>query len=188
MTVCLLVGTRLALTCRQKKVSRGACLRRQEVFWIGFWIGMAIVFKQSAVVYSLLIPFFLLYSLKGFFTRKSLSLLGLYLVGLVIPITLTVLYLISQNILAISYYQIIEYNIQSYHRSSISVMVNFIPHLLFPIVLLWVFKKLTFDKTKIKPYYLYFISSFIIAAIPLLLFRPYHHYWIPVLPYILLLL
>ena len=181
MTVCLLVGTRLAWMWHNNGASR-------EVFWVGFWLGMAILFKQTAAIYSLVMPILLLYPPKSYFTRKSLLLLGLYLAGLLVPITMIVLYLISHNSLAVSYSQIIEYNIQSYPNSSLSVMVNFIPHLLFPIVLLWVFMKVFVKRAKMKAYHLYFISLFLLASIPLLLFRPYHHYWIPVLPYLLLLL
>lgn len=183
MTVCLLIGTLLVWRYHKTKASRGW----KEVFWAGFWVGLAILFKQTAFIYSLILPFFLFYSSKNNSVKKSLLLLGLYLFGVILPITLMIIYLISNNILAISYSQIIEYNLSSYPHSSIFDIILSFPQLLFPIVLLWVFTKFLRSNYKIKTYYFYFISSFIIGSIPLLLFRPYHHYWIPVLPYILLL-
>lgn len=187
MTACLLVGTLLAWVYRKNGMN-GVYLRRQEVFWVGFWIGLAILFKQTALIYSLIMPFLLFSPPKRCLARKSVLSLSWYIAGLFTPITMTVLYLISHNILAISYRQIIEYNIQSYPSSSLSVMLNFIPHLLLPIVLLWGFMKMLVKKTKLETYYLYSISLFILISIPLLLFRPYHHYWIPLLPYLLLFL
>lgn len=180
MTLCLLIGTYLLVVYHKTGQSR-------EVGWVGFWVGMAVLFKQPALLYSLIFPFFLLYKQKGSSQRKNVLLLGTYLSGLLLPIIICGLYLASHNILAISYQQIIAYNLNSYPPFSIFDTVLFIPQILFPIVLLWVFIRYFIKKSRIKPYYFYFISSLIFIYSPFLLFRPYHHYWMPVLPFILLL-
>jgi 4-amino-4-deoxy-L-arabinose transferase-like glycosyltransferase len=178
VAACLLVGTALAWRYDVSRKSRA-------VLWIGFWIGMAILFKQTAFVYALIIPFLLLYQR---FVKNRSMLLGLYILGLSIPITLIILYLIYSGIYAESYYQIIEYNLLSYPHSSLFVIGPYILQTLLPIVLLWVFTRLFPKNNKYMAYYIYFLSLFIIISIPILLFRPYHHYWIPLLPQVLLFL
>lgn len=202
MTVCLVGAYSLmdGLDLRLKGQHGGRISRR--IFIIGLLTGLAFCYKQPGLVFIVLYGVYIYWLahekqstvVKNSKTGKEkllayarrIKLIALYLLGVIIPITGFTLWLISNNILVIAFNQIIVHNITSYPPYSLIETVKKSMPIILPILPLWVLciRNWLHKEQKASSEYLLLFS--IVAYLPFLFFRPYHHYWIPVVPFLLL--
>src|SRR3989338_4477724 len=94
-------------------------LLRKSFFLSGFFLGLAIVFKQTIIPLSILIFLYILCSEKNF--KKTAG----YLLGLILPVILMVLYFIWMGIFPDFWYWTVTFNLTVYASSGTQIPTSF---------------------------------------------------------------
>jgi len=148
----------------------------------GFTSGLALLFKQTAIVNLIIFLFFLLSE-----KRKSKDVFY-YLLGVIIPWLFAFLYLIDKGALKESINQIIVLNFTSYPREPLQIVLNSFIETVNRTFPAWLFFIIYFFQKKSKNTVLKKMILFsIILPIPFFLVRHYPHYWIQILPFVAIL-
>jgi 4-amino-4-deoxy-L-arabinose transferase-like glycosyltransferase len=157
---------------------------KSRVLTIGCLLGLGVCFKQPGIVF---VPVFLMYVVLFVMKNKPLGLsprwvVLLFILGVITPITGCIIWLTMNKILGLSFSQIIVQNIYSY--TSQWFFGNFYSYLpiILPTIPLWVFVGIRYIGRRNISLSDWLLLGCIVVYVPFLLFRPYHHYWIPVLP------
>ncbi|MCX6808704.1 MAG: hypothetical protein NTW50_03485 [Candidatus Berkelbacteria bacterium] len=146
-----------------------------QYFLAGLCLGISILFKQTAVVNLMVILLLCLITSK--WSKLLMILLGagtifasvflyIYLNGLVIP----------------AYEQIILYNITSYPREHLVLLLSNLWPAFVLILPLWALFIIGLNKRFISNHLL--VIAFAILPIPLFFIRHYPHYWLQIIPFV----
>lgn len=170
MTLCVLLALYFAL-CKDK-----------YYFLIGFFCGLAIIFKQTALLSSLVIIIYSVFKYK----KNIFKIIW----GFLLPILMVLLYLVVTKTLRDGFEQIIWLNLCCYPREQVGFVLSNLSFYFFhslPILILalveiyFVIKNYQSEKNMI------IIIMLLLLPIPLLLIRHYPHYWIQIIPFFSLL-
>lgn len=150
-------------------------MKPNQTFVAGLWLGMAFLFKQTALV-NLLAGLMVV-------PRKDIS--KLFLGFCVMPI-------LAYGLMAIKVSpEVINDNvglnlIMSYTPVPVLETLKQLPALVWPLSIFIILLLDTIYMRYIRNGLVYYSIMVCLLAIPLLLYRPYHHYWIQFLPYLLI--
>lgn len=166
------------------------------VFICGILIGIATIFKQPAILNAVATGF-VIYYLPGYKVKqKKLLILLVFFTGLIVPWTFPLIYFGSEGIIVDSINQIFIINITSYNPDNFYTYLKELPFLILPVLtflpLLGLAAKNLFTRfkndTKVGDRIVFLSFVMIIAGIPAVFFRPYHHYWLQIVPFIALII
>jgi hypothetical protein len=88
----------------------------------------------------------------------------------------------------VAFKAIVTFHTSKYQPTPILISIIDLPAFIIPTLSLWVGLLLGLVKKQIKLNELNIYSLLMMGlCIPFILFRPYHHYWLPILPYLIIL-
>lgn len=170
MIFCLLLALNFALQ------------NNKNYFLIGLFCGLAIIFKQTALISSLIIIIYSVFKSKKDITKIVLSFF--------LPILLVLFYLIISRTLKFGFEQIIWLNLCCYPKEPIYIVIKslsfYFLHSL-PILFLAAFELFFIAKNFRSERNMIIITLLLLLPIPFLLIRHYPHYWIQIIPFISIL-
>lgn len=147
----------------------------------GSLFGIAWLFKQTAVLTGLAMIFYLMFA-----WRRRVQVLGYFALGGVSWPAMIVLGLSHWIDIDKIWYWLITFYWQSYPAANIDDVLTDLPRLIMPLGifhLLLLHNIYVHDNRNVTRAMLWIC----LFSIPVLLFRPYHHYWIQFLPFYLIL-
>lgn len=153
-----------------------------NIFLVGLLLGIASIFKQAALV---LIPVYLFFVV--FNNNRLLNNFIVFLSALISPYLIVFLVLNIYGAVSEAFQQIFVFNLVNYHPWPFLELIRSFPKFIYPLPILWLSLVYVIFKKKKNGFKTRLLIFSIISIIPLLLFRPYHHYWIIILPFVLLL-
>ncbi|HBG81798.1 TPA: hypothetical protein DDW69_03065 [candidate division CPR2 bacterium] len=152
---------------------------RKYLVGSGLMVGLAVLFKQTAIVnLFIFIPFI-------YFAKKKISDLGYFIFGTIIVCFPFLIYLLSKKVVQEAINQIITVNFTSYPKENMSMVFNNLAPPFKKTLPIWIlFLAFVFSKGKnIDQKKLLLIIS-ALAPMPFLLVRHYPHYWLQIMPFI----
>jgi len=157
-------------------------LARREpwsIFVAGLSIGVAIIFKQNAILS--LIPF-LVYFIWG----REFKKLAYFMVGFILPICGLLIYLGTNNLFTVFYNQAIRASLIDYPHENIFLVLKLWSETFIRVWWLWVGAIISlpmiFQNKQKREYMLIFLLS--IVPVVSFFVRHYPHYWLQVLPFL----
>ena len=166
----------------------------KKFFLSALFFGLATFFRQTALVHILPIVIFLIYNKPKHKTYHKLVKLLTFGATAILPWLLFTAYAWNNNFFNQAWQQIVLFNLFSYPSLPIATVLRKIPLLVWPLVVTcvgyWLVKRNLFVSKEIvvsnslAKQYLFFILLHIVVVLPLLLSRPYHHYWLQLIPWL----
>jgi 4-amino-4-deoxy-L-arabinose transferase-like glycosyltransferase len=153
----------------------------------GILAGTAIAYKQSGVVTLGALLITLLSSPKVTKLNRGRQIL-IAAGGALIPLLVIGGYFLFQDSLPQAWYAMVSFHAASYRPASLMASLWAVPPIILPIFSLWIIIIYMVYKRELKhSSTLIYSLSTILLSIPFVLFRPYHHYWLPIVPYLILI-
>lgn len=142
----------------------------------GVCLGLALLFKQTALIS--LLPILWLAS-----KRSTIQLLPVF-IGLITPLLLTALYLLTNDALKQAWHQVVVLTLTEYPREAIPFILGSLQQPFLWTLPIWGLVLLAW-----WPYLKHknLIWALVLLPLPLMFFRHYPHYWIQVLPFVAIL-
>ncbi len=149
----------------------------------GLFLGLAILFKQTALL-ALLVYIGIFLSQRQYKVRNLIFMFA----GMAIVVIPIVLFLWFSDALNQAFHSVVLFNLHDYRPFSIFVTLRTLPMLLFPVFplivsfCLMLAKNSSIFRKNLYPF------GMLGVFISFTLTRPFHHYWLPVLPFFVLML
>ncbi|MCR4263700.1 MAG: glycosyltransferase family 39 protein [Candidatus Roizmanbacteria bacterium] len=158
--------------------------KRWHILGSGFFLGVCLLFKITFLLTALACILYLIVSASTF--KNGVKRAVYFSIGLIVPLAVLVLMAL--------YYQLHSELIEQVIRF---VLVNYPPEINHRYISLLVFLSFSLLGFFIVVFYgmreksMYFkqkkvILLIIMSIIPSLIYRPYHHYWIPIIPFLII--
>lgn len=152
---------------------------QNSILIAGICAGIAVLYKQPAFLTALALG-----SIVYVRTKHSIRAVIAYISGMLLPIIVLGIYLSVNNALIAGFWEVVIVNVRSYHPAPLHQLIQGLGKILVPIlgilaILILQRKYLTRSRS---------LLVLALAAMPVLLFRPYHHYWMQILPFATLIL
>ena len=170
MILCFL----LALNLNQRLI--------RNYFLIGFFCSLAILFKQTAIISSLIIIIFVVYKNR----KDAIQLIS----GFFLPLFLVLIYLLITQTVNDGMDQIIWRNVCCYPKESFSSIIKYLSFYfwrILPILILVAIGIYFYIKKYQSLQILLPIIMLVILPVPFFFVRHYPHYWIQILPFLAIL-
>ena len=162
--------------------------KKEKYFFTGLFAGLAFVFKQPAIL--ALILYLIIFLVEKFPIKNKINNILKYIVGIITVISPIVIYFALNHSLADLYNQTISLNLTSYPPISNRIIYKQIifPLLISSPIIYIVIEEIIFQIKKRKIHKSdFFLIIFIILTLPILIYRPYPHYWLQILPFAVIL-
>jgi len=128
----------------------------------------------------------LLSGYKVIYSYQLSKMVFIFILGLSVPLIGLYIYLLHAHVLTEAINQIIVNNIYSYKPFITTDTNKSILQLALPTIPLWILFIQKWASRNKKHFFDYLLLFSIVVYLPFLFYRPYHHYWIPVLPFLIL--
>lgn len=152
---------------------------------MGMLMGASIIFKQSALLGAGVVYGFVILRAKSREERPRRAIsLGL---GLILPILIMVLWLVGSGVWIDFWQEAVIFNLVNYPAFPIGYTLVKTGKLLLPNILWWAAGFLGVGYFLLKKSKLQLVALMVLTTLPIIFTRPYHHYWLQILPYILVL-